>query len=384
MLALNDIHIGFSRVGGTTPASREALRSYLLDQFEYTLTSTTETDLLIAGDLFDSFTVPVRDWLATYNILAAWLGDRPGEPRHLTLVAGNHDWSPKGSQVSSFEMLCRVLQRQFPINVTVIGIDHWDAGPESAVLAHCSNQETFDAKLEELLAIRDLPPYLFLHANFDNNFAARADHSLNVTRAQAARFIERGCTPVFAHEHQAREVPLAGGRVVVLGNQWPTSIADCLNNDFKVAICVLEDGSLGGTIVTWSNTGEHGYREVNWRELDDLKLRCVFEPDVEDSGAPLEYPPKFIRVSGEATAAEGAAVISAISKFRQKSDAFVITNAVSIDGVVQVEAFDGDEFSNTVEKIVVWDFMKQHLGAEEISLIESLKKLKEPTNAGQP
>ena len=34
MLILNDLHIGFRRVGGTTPASQEALRTYLFDNLE--------------------------------------------------------------------------------------------------------------------------------------------------------------------------------------------------------------------------------------------------------------------------------------------------------------------------------------------------------------
>ena len=65
-------------------------------------------------------------------------------------------------------------------------------------------------------------------------------------------------------------------------------------------------------ICTWDAFGS--YQRIDWRELDQVG-------DTE-----------FIRVSGDATAAESTQVMDAIAKLRNKSSAFVIANAVRIDG----------------------------------------------------
>ena len=101
MLLINDIHIGFRRVGGTTPASQEFLRSYLLGSFERLLAESKEDHVVILGDLFDDFEVDKRDILACYNVLSNHLDN--GAP--LILIAGNHDWSPKGDKLSSRQAL---------------------------------------------------------------------------------------------------------------------------------------------------------------------------------------------------------------------------------------------------------------------------------------
>ncbi len=336
MLILNDVHLGVNRSGGTTPASREALRNYLFSSFEGILNDTTESHVCILGDLFDQFEVDGRDWVQCYMILQGWLGRLPGKSQslreltkndvhRLTLVAGNHDHSPKALRVSSFEMLCAVLIEQFGHDrVNTLGIDQWTRLSHSTdkadvfdivALAHCSNQEVFNAKLTEILEKTVTGDRILLHANYDNNFAAQSDHSLNVTREQAKAFASKGATLCFAHEHQAREA--LGGSVVVFGNQWPSSVADCLGNTSKAAH--IMSGSVT-KVGTWSMEDEEGYAEVDWRELHSPEL-CT----------------GFIKVVGTASANEAGDCINAISKFRSRSPAYVITNGVHIEGVAENE-----------------------------------------------
>lgn len=361
MLVLNDVHIGVERRGGTTPKTQEALRNYLFTSFEEKLMDCT-SDLLILGDLFDQFEVSPRDWIQTYLILQDWL---VRTPRTLYLVAGNHDHSPKALRVSSFEMLCKVLVEQFgPERVVVVAIDEWkfigSQDPSTAktiALAHCSNQDIFNLKLAEVLQASGSGTRVLLHANFDNNFAVESDHSLNVSRDQVKEFQGFGATLFFAHEHQARTE--MGGSVVVFGNQWPTSIADCLNNDEKFAHVL--SGSVE-KIRTWtrdineelSPSGIRGFAETDWREL----------ANVDPQGA------LFIRVVGNASANEAAEVISAISKFRLTSEAFVISNVVKIDGIVQAEELP-TAFEVT-KKFDVMEFINKHLEPDEV---EAVKKL---------
>jgi len=340
MLILNDIHIGHRRMGGTTHASREAMREYLLLQFSMAMEKAES--IVIAGDLFDDFEVEARDWLATFLALKGQL--EQGRP--VVLVAGNHDHSPKANKVSSFETLCAALECD---NFTAVRIDEYRCiGPGVWALAHCSNQDVFNIKLDELLERVCAGHTLILHANFDNNFAAQSDHSLNVSREVAKSFIDKGCHLLFAHEHQARTA--FSGALRVMGNQWPTSIADCLNNNAKYLHIVDEEGVR--EYQSWNRNGDAGFAELDWREL------------VNTTDA------AFIRVIGTATAAEASDVISAIAAFRQRSDAFVITNAVQIDGIAEADTLP--EQFEAAKAFDVMQYIKQHLEPEEITVVEKL------------
>lgn len=351
MLVLNDLHIGFRRTGGTTPASQEAMRTYLDHGIRDTLQDSDQDHLLIMGDLFDDYEVSSRDLLDAYTVLAEWLSD---PSKTLTLVAGNHDWSNKGNRVSSFELLGEVLKSAYRGRVVVLGIDEcsYDTERSHWYLSHCSNQDIFNAKLDEILAEVTTGDRVFLHANFDNNFAAQSDHSLNVTREQAKEFISKGATLVFAHEHQARTA--MSGEVVVMGNQWPTSISDCLENDEKFAHVFL--GSVK-KIETWKRDAEAGFEVVPWELLADYPV---------DGGA------GFIRVVGTATSNQASDVVNAIAKFRQKSIAFVITNAVKVDGITEAE--DLPESFEAAKRFDVMDYIRGHLDADESAVVEELMK----------
>jgi|GEM_PF-1652257 len=353
MLVLNDLHLGVQRKGGTTPASQEALRNYLFTSLEEILHDSQEKHLVIAGDLFDEFEVSPRDWVQTYLIFQDWLVRSGGK---LTLIAGNHDHSPKALRVSSFEMLSKVLVEQFGDQVvTVVGIDQWSGiNPPTGhiyALAHCSNQDVFNAKLNEVLAQVVDGDGVFLHANFDNHFAAQSDHSLNVSMEQAKKFAEKGATLFFAHEHQARTA--LGGRVVVFGNQWPTSIADCLNNDEKYAH-VFNGGVT--KVRTWAGaSGRAAFLECDWRTLMD-------EAQIPGLG--------FIRVTGKASAAEASDCLNAIAKFRQRSSAFVISNAVQIEGLAEIGELPSS--FEAAKRFDVLEFIREKMEPEEVAMLEKL------------
>jgi metallophosphoesterase superfamily enzyme len=351
MLILNDIHLGFFRAGGTTIASREAARDYLHTSLQKTLDETTETHLVIAGDLFDDFEVTGRDWMAAFCILYGWINGG-GE---LTLIAGNHDHSPKANKVSAFEMLCQVLKQQSPDSVHVVPVDsiQWIATNVVAV-AHCSNQDIFDLKLKEVLdTVNSQGDFVILHANFDNNFAAQSDHSLNVSRAVAHQFAEKKVRLLFAHEHQAK-VDI-GGNVYVMGNQWPTSVADCLGNDNKFAHIIT--GDVIHSFETWNRDSDAGYEEVPWQNLSDMPELTALE----------QRNTKFVKVIGEATANQASEVMNAIAKFRQKSSAFVVTNGVKVDGIVAVE--DLPDTFEAAKAFDIIDFIKKHLDVREFAVV---------------
>lgn len=300
LTVLNDWHIGCIRTGGTTPATAYQLRQDLLQQFESML-DVIDTDLLINGDLFDGPAISMADLLRTYQVLHAWL-QRTGES--LRLSDGNHDLAKTSTNFSSFQFLARLLLDAFPEQVTHIE----GAGqmtPHGYVIPHVANQDLFNLELAKVPAC----DYLFVHCNYDNEFAVESDHSLNLSREQAEALPVKHI--VFGHEHQAKTA--LGGKVVIVGNQKPSSVSDCLGNDDKELFEILADGSYGLS-TCWQAAGD--YAELPWQEINGY-----------------EGPERFIRVTGTAAADQAATVVQAISRFRAASSALVITNAVKIEGV---------------------------------------------------
>lgn len=317
MIVLNDIHLSVNRAAGTTPASAMQLRRWLQTQFANFIGEINEP-LLINGDLFDGFNADNIDVLDCFHTLSTF-----AERNALYLVAGNHDLAKDSNKLSSFEWLASVLRTIHPNNVFTIMSPTWLSSRGIYVIPHLVNQQALDEAIACLLetvvpeatAYGNTIKFCLFHANYDNHFAAQADHSLNVSREQALALIAAGVMPVFGHEHPKRVVDLGDGIVLCTGNQWPSSISDCIGSKGKFAHRLLPSGNYE-SIQTWEPDGVAGYVEVDWRDLDQ----------------PIADTTSFVRVTGESTFEAAAEVVSAVSRLRQRSDAFVVTNAVKVAG----------------------------------------------------
>lgn len=115
----------------------------------------------------------------------------------------------------------------------------------------------------------------------------------------------------------------------MVGNQFPTSVVDCVGNNYKYCLCI-DDNDMLIREKSWDSTGK--YAEIDWRNLGSAELSL-----------------QFISVTGEASCEEAAEVIKAIAKLRQEHDAFVIANRVkiksddisdSIQPIENIKAFD--------------------------------------------
>jgi hypothetical protein len=325
MLVLNDLHVGVNRSGGTTQQSQAALRNYLLDNLASILDKESGP-VVINGDLFDGFTVDTKEVVRVAHIFDTWLGTTQANKLHL--VAGNHDYNPRGDKLSSFHLLCYILNmvdygqrfRTYDRGLAQISDNVW-------CIPHMPNQELFNLEVAEAIQVGRLGQYLLLHCNYKNGFAESSDHSLNLSDDQVANLMRAGWTLLLGHEHIGYS--LRGGRVVVAGNQFPSSIADCLGNTEKFATRITDTGLQFER--TW--TAEGSYAEVDWRELTDL------------DGL------QFIRVTGDATAAEAADVIKVVSRLRQTHDAYVIANAVKVEG----HAMSDEMTKTSIESIKSFD-----------------------------
>lgn len=104
----------------------------------------------------------------------------------------------------------------------------------------------------------------------------------------------------------------------------------------------------------WATDGAHGYAEVDWRDL----------PTYAGDAA-------FIRVIGDASPEQSAEATSAIARFRRDSPAFVVSNAVVVEGV-QI----GDMAVASVEAVKAFnpiDFLIEHLEKEKPEFAAKVK-----------
>lgn len=354
MLVINDTHLGVNRAGGTTPVSRLMLAEYTLQQFD-SLISMADDYCLINGDLLDGFLVDNRTLQSVFRVLSAHLN---GGLKKLYLARGNHDLSKDSTKLSSFDLLGFMLTEAFPGRVVVITEPkqiQWADGC-GLVLPHAPNQDVFDTWLQRAPELAPAGSLLFVHANYNNGFAAEADHSLNVSPEQAAVLGEHFRRIVFGHEHQARND--TNGLVVVVGNQFPTSVSDCLGNDRKTALSV-RGGELY-PLVTWEAAGS--FYQVDWS-----KTHMVPEGT------------QFIRVTGEASDEQASDVLEAISRLRKAHKAFVISNAVTINGqALDASALDAVE---AVQQFNILDFLYDCLTPAQVDRLKGYAAEKENNNA---
>lgn len=333
-----DWHVGVSRASGVTPVSQFELKQFIRDSLEKCL---DDNDHLICGDLFNSFTIETSELLETYRILAAWLSKYG---KHIAIMRGNHDYHESAGKVGSFDLLANILHMQFPAQVTVArDVTRWK---NFVLVPHLPNNDLLDVAIENLGDVSD--KFVVFHANLENKFAQRSDHSLDVTLRQVDALIDKGAKVLFGHEHISRT--LRNGRAIVLGNTAPSSIADCLGNTHKCAN-VIEDGAIT-PITTWTAAGS--FAEYEWNELADVDEKY-----------------QFIRVRGEASAAEAEAVINAISTLRRKHKAFVITNAVKIEGMAEMDGLS-ELNEDAIKSFNVLEALLAELTDREVATVKEL------------
>ena len=353
LLLLNDVHLGVKRSAGTTPASAEALRASLQQAFEDTIYKHLDKDLCIVGDLFDAFEVEIEDVLKCYFALSKWL-QWMNNGRMLYLVAGNHDIGKRNDKLSSFDVLAQILVDAFPDRVVVIreGLETVRGDLNVHAIPHCMNQDLFNIEMEKALSAA--PGYLLLHANVDNGFAENSDHSLNVDAEWLTRLSKKH-TLLFAHEHQHRIMHYDHNSIIMMGNQWPSSVADCLahgdaqRDGRKLAHVITPENGIE-VIETWQRNGD--FIEMDWTDIKDVTER-------------------FVRVTGTASAAQASDVISAIARYRAKSPAFVIANGVKVDGVQGMDDLAEVSFGQ-VKSFDVLKALLELLEPEEANVVREL------------
>jgi metallophosphoesterase superfamily enzyme len=289
---------------------------------------------MILGDLFDKAQVALSDLLFAYTALSEWLE----RGRTLYLVSGNHDDEKTSGKLSSFDMLGELLKQYFPHTVAVIkggGV----LTPYGYVISHMPNQQMFDI---ELLKVPECK-VLFLHVNYDNFFAAQSDQSLNISKEQVTACKAKKI--VIAHEHVTKQ----DGKVIIPGNQIPTSVSDWQGCDAKYLTQVTAEGVV--TLLKIADRADH-YSEQPWDS-----------PEITDH--------KFVKLVGDATAEQAAQVVSAVAKFRAASSAFVVSNGVRI--ATESGAAGFGESLESVRAFDVLAALAEVLTKDEMTVLKGLE-----------
>ncbi len=300
LYVINDLHLSAIRSAGTTPTTAWQLRQDLLKGYE-DLLDRCDSDVAINGDFADDYRMIAKDMLEAYSITQTWLG----RGHKLYAMPGNHCLSKSSLDLSSFEFLFTLLRDQFPDQV-VLMMQPGLLRDGIYAIPHVTNTDILDLALK---AVPTGTQHLLVHTNYDCPFSLDKDHSLNITEQQAKDLDVKHV--IFGHLHQ--QATALKGKVVIVGNQFCSSVADALGNDTKRMLKITDDGL--EFIETWQAEGD--FSEQDWESLVDTG--------------------RFIRVTGTARADQAAAVVTAISRFRATARALVITNAVKVEGVNDAE-----------------------------------------------
>lgn len=305
-LVLNDLHLGVKRQAGTTKKSREALESWMLDQFEECL-KTPHDNLIILGDLFHQRNVEEHVMARVITAL--------GKERECVIVAGNHDLGGiEDHTISSAEFVVKMADAWWADTPQKFG-DSW-------VIPHLHSQDEFDK------AVQECPDdtILMVHCNIDSPFA-HGDHSLNLSLQQMKDLSDRGVDVIAGHEHTKRDVM----NVTILGNQFPSSISDCMGGDKYLHI--LEDNELT-EICTW--------------EQDD---------SYNDEGTFRDHG-EFINITGECELSEYPGIVESVADLRKLSDAFIVKNSV------KVREFEADTSAEEITRFNITEMLLEEINPD--------------------
>ena len=104
--------------------------------------------------------------------------------------------------------------------------------------------------------------------------------------------------------------------MVIIGNQIPTSVADCLGNDSKQFATIK-----AGDLQTHESLDiKVVFYQVPWQSVDDTPDDAL-----------------FVRVIGQATMDQGADALGAVAGLRQRHSAYVVTNGIKVDGMAELD-----------------------------------------------
>lgn len=220
---VSDTHLGKNLKTNTTPSSRKRLQDKL---YQTGLKARQEAyeicDVVIdCGDLFDK----------PHNTEEVIMQGINLQKYTEILLSGNHDVKNLRDDVTSFSLMgdfykLNPVWESAGYNTLPVSLDDNDKGICTYAVPHCSSQEVFEQCLAKACTQANLGAVkiLLLHCNYDNPFAEEKDQDLNLSKELAKNLLSHFDYIFMGHEHQ--HATHFDGRLVIVGNQHPTSFSD--------------------------------------------------------------------------------------------------------------------------------------------------------------
>lgn len=219
-LIFSDPHLGVSRKANTTRASSQRLKHRVFEQTLRLVNGITPgTTVICCGDLFDKFSNDEKTLAQGIQVA----------DRCHYILAGNHDSQKDLHKYSSFDLLLDEIYPSMAETALISMEMRTHVSDPYTFVPHALTQSRFEDILDSLNPNPNYPHnYLFLHCSWDRETdqeSAGEEAALNLSRRKAQELLAKGFTRIFlGHEHKPTEA--LGGRVIVVGNPFPTSFGD--------------------------------------------------------------------------------------------------------------------------------------------------------------
>lgn len=223
ILFSSDYHIGVNRYSHTTVASRKMLKDVVFHAAVAAAMTKPVDYRVCLGDMFDTFSNKEEDILLGHQIA-----------RYLNLcLAGNHDMSNDANKLGSLGLIADAdCSDDFEVSRVGVAQSNFRLTYTNEAtlfsVPHHASQGLFEQGLEEAMATVsktvDRPAILLLHCNYNMPAAIMNETSLNLTEADAEILLEVFDYILLGHDHTPAEY--FGGRLIVVGNTFPTSFGD--------------------------------------------------------------------------------------------------------------------------------------------------------------
>jgi len=225
VILFSDPHIGTKRRSHTTLKSKGLLEQRIYKQ-AMGITSMT-SPVVCLGDLFDTFSNSERDIIAGANVASECT----------KVLAGNHDSLSQEGSEGSLDIVDSLTEGVVVIKNSNLNSPYFirtiiDDIVFVFVPHHATNQLFEEALLETSSFDKSSKKLrvVCLHCNYDNDMVTDSDTSLNLTSKMADKLLEVYDYIFIGHEHNPRTEK--SGKVVIVGNPYPTSFSDISDKFF--------------------------------------------------------------------------------------------------------------------------------------------------------
>ena len=229
-LIMSDPHIGKNLTAHTTKKSRTIFKQNLLASALAVTTQVPDKKLgieispqdfdacICLGDIVDRYDNDAQTVMQAHQLMQ----------NVDLLLSGNHDVHNDASAVGTID----ILQEIHPDNIIRAKFDEnrvevEDTGDELVVsIPYLSSKERFESALVSAMdkaAGEARPCLLLLHCNYDSGYAEK-DTELNLSSKTALNLLQHFDYIFIGHDHKFKTDH--GGRVIVMGNTYPTGFGD--------------------------------------------------------------------------------------------------------------------------------------------------------------